>query len=151
VIGIRSTALFCAAFSFATLAHSQGNKELLERGRYLGEGIAACGNCHTARDEKGAPVPERGLSGGMVFEAPVFRAVAPNITPDPETGIGKWTEANIIEVLKSGLTPDGDTVGGAMTDVVNHGTSFLNDADLKAIAVYLKSVKPVRNKVEKKK
>jgi hypothetical protein len=42
-------------------------------------------------------------------------------------------------------------VGGAMTDVVNHGTSFLTDEDLKAIAVYLKSVKPIRNKVEKKK
>jgi mono/diheme cytochrome c family protein len=50
-----------------------------------------------------------------------------------------------------GMLPDGDFVGGAMTDVVNHGTSHLSDEDLKAMAVYLKSVKPIRNKVEKKK
>ena len=67
----------------------------LERGRYLVTGIAACGNCHAARDAKGQVIPDRGLSGGMDFDAPVFKAYAPNITPDAETGIGKWTDAQL--------------------------------------------------------
>jgi mono/diheme cytochrome c family protein len=117
------------------------------RGAYLVNHLAHCSECHTPRNAMG------GLKRGMYLAgAPdIEGGIAPNITPDEETGIGKWTEAAIIEVLKSGLLPDGDTVGGAMTDVVNHGTSHLSDEDLKAIAVYLKSVKPVRNKVEKKK
>jgi mono/diheme cytochrome c family protein len=117
------------------------------RGAYLVNHLAHCGECHTPRGGMGAMKPDMFLAGAPDIEG----GIAPNITPDEETGIGKWSEAAIIEVLKSGLLPDGDTVGGAMTDVVNHGTSFLNDEDLKAIAVYLKSVKPIRNKVEKKK
>ena len=70
-------------------AKGPGKEEQLARGRYLVEGIAACGNCHSARDQKGQVIAGKGLSGGMVFDAPVFKAVAPNITPDPDTGIGK--------------------------------------------------------------
>lgn len=117
------------------------------RGAYLVNHLAHCGECHTPRGGLGGMKRDLFLAGAPDIEG----GIAPNITPDEETGIGKWSEAAIIEVLKSGLLPDGDTVGGAMTDVVNHGTSHLTDEDLKAIAVYLKSVKPVRNKVEKKK
>ena len=117
------------------------------RGAYLVNHLAHCGECHTPRNALGGPKRDLFLAGAPDVEG----GIAPNITPDAETGIGKWSESAIVDVLKSGLLPDGDTVGGAMTDVVNHGTSHLNDADLKAIAVYLKSVKAVRNKVEKKK
>jgi mono/diheme cytochrome c family protein len=117
------------------------------RGAYLVNHLAHCGECHTPRNGLGGTKRNLFLAGAPDIEG----GIAPNITPDEETGIGKWSESAIIEVLKSGLLPDGDTVGGAMTDVVNHGTSHLNDEDLKAIAVYLKSVKPIRNKVEKKK
>ncbi len=117
------------------------------RGAYLVNHLAHCGECHTPRGRMGAMKRDMFLAGAPDIEG----GIAPNITPDEETGIGKWSESAIIDVLKSGLLPDGDTVGGAMTDVVNHGTSHLNDADLKAMAVYLKSVKPIRNKVEKKK
>ncbi|MGH7002816.1 MAG: c-type cytochrome, partial [Alphaproteobacteria bacterium] len=117
------------------------------RGAYLVKHVAHCGECHTPRDAFG------GLKRGMFLAgAPdIEGGIAPNVTPDEETGIGKWTEAQVIEVLKIGMLPDNDFVGGAMTDVVNHGTSFLTDEDLKAIAAYLKTVKPIKNKVEKKK
>ena len=126
---------------------------VIARGRYIVRDITNCAQCHgdPAQHEAlvaGADVP---LSGGFTFDIPPGKIRVRNITPDEETGIGKWSQEAIVEVLKSGLLPDGDTVGGAMTDVVNHGTSFLTDEDLKAIAVYLKSVKPIRNKVEKKK
>jgi len=117
------------------------------RGAYLVNHLAHCSECHTPRNAFGGLKRDLFLAGAPDIEG----GVAPNITPDEETGIGKWSQEAIVEVLKSGLLPDGDTVGGAMTDVVNHGTSFLTDEDLKAIAVYLKSVKPIRNKVEKKK
>jgi mono/diheme cytochrome c family protein len=117
------------------------------RGAYLVNHLAHCGECHTPRNALGGPNRSLYLAGAPDIEG----GIAPNITPDEETGIGKWTESNITDVLKTGFMPDGNFAGGAMADVINHGTSHLTDADLKAIAVYLKSVKPVRNKVEKKK
>ncbi len=117
------------------------------RGAYLVNHLAHCGECHTPRDGLGGAKRAMAFAGAPDIEG----GIAPNITPDEETGIGKWTDSNIVDVLKTGFMPDGNFVGGAMTDVVNHGTSLLTDEDLKAIAVYLKSVKPVRNKVEKKK
>jgi mono/diheme cytochrome c family protein len=117
------------------------------RGAYLVNHLAHCGECHTPRGALGSMKRDLFLAGAPDIEG----GTAPNITPDEETGIGKWSESAIVDVLKLGFMLDGNFVGGAMTDVVNHGTSHLNDADLKAIAVYLKSVKPIKNKVEKKK
>ena len=71
--------------------------------------------------------------------------VVPNITPDPQTGIGGWTEEDITTLLKTGQTPEFDFVGGAMGEVVRN-TSRLDDADRRAIAVYLKSLPPIRSK-----
>jgi mono/diheme cytochrome c family protein len=134
-------------FERARLRRDETKSAEWNRGAYLVNHLAHCGECHTPRNALGGPNRSLTLAGAPDIEG----GIAPNITPDEETGIGKWSEAAIIEVLKSGLLPDGDTVGGAMTDVVNHGTSHLTDEDLKAIAVYLKSVKPIRNKVGKKK
>ena len=67
---------------------------------------------------------------------------APNITPDPETGIGRWSVDDIVTLLTDGQKPDFDFVGGAMGEIVND-TSRLSDADRRAIAVYLKSLPPI--------
>ncbi len=118
----------------------------LERGRYLVDGIAACGNCHAARDPKGQVIPGRGLSGGMVFDAPVFKAYASNITPDADTGIGKWTDAQLGKSIREGVRPDGSIIGPPMP------VEFLrdvSDADLAAIIAYLRAQPPVRNAVPK--
>jgi hypothetical protein len=69
----------------------------------------------------------------------------PNITSHKPTGIGGWPESDIRDLLRLGMLPDGDFVGGAMAEVVGGGTSKLSDADLAALAHYLKSLPPIAN------
>jgi len=76
----------------------------------------------------------------------------PNITPDRETGIGKWSAEEIADYLGSGNKPDGDVAGGLMAEVIDGtlaGYKDLNKGDLLAIAQYLKTIPPVRNKIGK--
>jgi mono/diheme cytochrome c family protein len=110
--------------------------EAYNRGAYLVTALAHCGECHTPRNWFGATEPDRFLAGNPV--GPDGKKV-PNITPDRETGIGNWTEDDIIGLLTDGHTPDFDFVGGAMAEIVRN-TSRLDDADRRAIAVYLKSL-----------
>src|SRR6267143_4320755 len=117
----------------------------VERGRYLVTTIASCGNCHTPRDAAGKPIAGRELAGGFEFDDPgVGHIVGTNITPDPETGIGNWTEAQIVTALRDGKRPDGTLIRPPMPIPVYRQ---LSDGDAAAIAVYLRSLKPVRNKV----
>ncbi|HEY1299441.1 MAG TPA: cytochrome c [Stellaceae bacterium] len=111
------------------------------RGAYLVAGIGRCGDCHTPRNWLGAPDAARALSGAP---AGYGRKATPNITPDAETGIGRWSEADIATLLKEGQTPDFDFVGGAMAEIVRN-TTRLSDADRHAIAVYLRTVAPVHS------
>ena len=113
------------------------------RGAYLVTALGHCGECHTPRGPLGGVYESLALSG--VRSVP--DGIIPNITPDKETGIGQWSESDIVSTLKLGMLPDGDFVSAEMVDVVEHGTSHLNDADLKAIAVYLKLLRPIRNKL----
>jgi len=117
----------------------------LERGRYLMQSIVACGNCHTPQGPNG-PLPGMELGGGLKFEEKPFTAYASNITPDKETGIGKWTDAQIIAAIRDGVRPDGSIIGPPMPIGLYKG---LSDNDAKAIIAYLRSVKPVKNKVAK--
>ena len=87
----RVTIAFIAFWSF--VPPGARADAALDRGNYLMESIVACGNCHTPKGPDGKAIPGRELSGGNPIDAPVFHAVPPNLTPDPETGIGKWTEA----------------------------------------------------------
>jgi hypothetical protein len=76
----------------------------------------------------------------------------PNITPDPDTGIGKWSVEEIAEYLGTGNKPDGDVAGGLMGEVIDGtlaGYKDLTQADRLAIAQYLKSIPAVRNKIGK--
>jgi mono/diheme cytochrome c family protein len=111
------------------------------RGAYLVATIGRCGDCHTPRNWLGAPDPGHFLAG-----APAGRSVkaTPNITPDPDTGIGSWSEDDIVTLLKDGQKPDFDFVGGAMGEIVDN-TAKLDDGDRHAIAIYLKSLKPIRS------
>ena len=111
------------------------------RGAYLVATVGRCGDCHTPRNWLGGRDPERQLAGTPA--GPGGKAV-PNITPDPNTGIGNWSEHDIITLLKDGQTPDFDFVGGAMGEIVRN-TSRLDDADRQAIAVYLGSIPAVRS------
>ena len=84
----------------------------------------------------------KALSGGLTFDEPPFKVTAANITPDPETGIGKWTDAQIKTLMRKGVRPDGTNVAPIMP------TGFyevLTEKDLDAIVAYLRTVKPVKN------
>ena len=116
----------------------------VERGRYIVEVIGACGNCHTFYGPDG-PDETKHLAGGNLYEDHGLHTTPRNITPDVETGIGAWTDAEIIRAIREGIRPDGQVLGPLMPFDVYRGIS---DADAAAIVAYLRTVKPVRNVVE---
>jgi mono/diheme cytochrome c family protein len=121
----------------------------VERGAYLVNTIMACGNCHTPRDAQGKMIAERALSGGLSFNTPAFIATAPNITPDVETGIGSWSDAEIKQALVKGMRPDHGRLAGVPLAAImpaNFYKALLPD-DLDAIVAYLRGIKPIRNEV----
>ena len=141
---IRSLGL--AAMVAAVVAGAPARAETpYERGAYLLGSIVACGNCHTVQTPEG-PVRGRELAGGTKFEEPPFTAYAPNITPDRQTGIGGWTDAQIIAAIREGKRPDGSLIGPPMPIELYRGMS---DADVRAIVAYLRKVKPIKNAVPK--
>ncbi|MEO1249237.1 MAG: cytochrome c [Pseudomonadota bacterium] len=112
--------------------------EAIARGQYLVEGPGHCGECHTPRSAMGGLDPTRWLAGAP---NPDGDGRIPNITPG-EGGIGGWSQADIAEYLRSGFTPEFDTAGGSMVDVIRN-TSQISDADRQAIATYLKALPAV--------
>lgn len=113
-----------------------------ERGKYLVESIAGCGNCHTPQGPNG-PLSGKTLAGGLEFAHPgFFTAYSTNITPDPETGIGKWTDAQLKVAIREGRRPDGTAIRPPMPFELYRG---LADADLDAIVAYLRTVPAVKN------
>jgi mono/diheme cytochrome c family protein len=121
----------------------------VERGSYLVNTILACGNCHSPRDPSGAVIADKALSGGLTIVTPAFVATAPNITPDRETGIGSWSDAEIEQALREGIRPNhGHLPGVPLAAVMPAGfyKALLPD-DLDAIVAYLRTVKPVHHSV----
>ncbi|MDX1483038.1 MAG: cytochrome c [Alphaproteobacteria bacterium] len=117
-----------------------GRSQSWNRGAYLVEAVTHCGECHTPRTALGGLRRKLWLGGNA--DGPEGERV-PNITPDLKTGIGRWSFDEIVDSLESGSLPDGDEFGSLMADVVEYGTSKLTDDDRRAIAEYLKSLKPV--------
>jgi mono/diheme cytochrome c family protein len=116
----------------------------VNRGAYIAEALAHCGECHTPRNMMGGLDSERAYAG--TSDGPEGERV-PNITPHPETGIGKWSAGDLTDLLKLGMAPDGDFVGGSMGEVVRNTTGKLGNDDLRAVVVYLKSLLPIDNRV----
>lgn len=139
-IGVAVAATLAATSTVASA------ETLLQRGTYLMHSVVACGNCHTPKGPKGEP-PGMELAGGFKIDGGgAFTAIAPNITPDKETGIGKWTDAQIITAIREGKRPDGTMIGPPMPIGMYHRMS---DRDVRAIVAYLRQVKPVHNEVPK--
>src|ERR1700747_293516 len=110
-----AAAAACAVVVVAVTGGAGSSETLVERGAYLVTTVAACGNCHTPRDASGKPMANMTLAGGFEYDdGPIGHVVARNITPDPETGIGKWTEAEIVSALRNGKRPDGTVIGPPM-------------------------------------
>jgi mono/diheme cytochrome c family protein len=137
-------AAFAARETPPTAAPTSG----LARGEYLVKAVGHCGECHTPRGVTQAVDNSRFLAGNP--KGPE-NAEVPNITPDPQTGL-RWSAEEIVDYLATGNKPDGDVAGSLMAEVI-YGTAAgyrdMTRADLTAIAHYLKSVPPVRNKIGK--
>jgi mono/diheme cytochrome c family protein len=122
----------------------------IERGQYLTEHVAICGDCHTPRSSIGVPNRSMVMAGAGKEIGPLGERV-PNITPDNETGIGTWKREEIADLLITGAKPDLDYVRGLMYDVIrgtSHGYRNMSREDALAIADYIKSIPAIKNKVE---
>jgi mono/diheme cytochrome c family protein len=131
-----------AALAGAASAQS-AQADLVKRGDYLVNGIMTCGNCHSP---KGPPAATAGkdFSGGLSWDEPPFKVTAPNITPDKETGVGNWTDAELKTVLRTGIRPNGVHVAMIMPTGFYH---IMTDRDVDAVVAYMRTIKPVSNKV----
>ena len=117
----------------------------LQRGQYLVENVALCFGCHTRFDAKGKQVAEflapRG-SGQVMVDQGGFKVVASNITPDPQTGIGGWSDDEIARAIREGIARD----GRALFPMMPYGKfRAMSDEDVASIVVFLRAQKPVHN------
>lgn len=111
----------------------------LERGAYLVEGPAACGNCHTPLGPEG-PVMEQHLAGRLVEQSDAFTAIAGNITPGGR--VAGWTDEEFIRAIREGIRPDGSVIGPPMPITLYRG---LSDDDVASMVMYLRTVPAVEN------
>ena len=118
--------------------------ERLARGRYLVESLGHCAECHTPRNMLGATKRGRHLAGTRYGPGGL---TVPNITPDRETGIGSWSEADLAFFMRTGFTPGGDDVQGEMREAIEDGLRHLAQDDLTAMAAYLKTLPAIRHAV----
>jgi mono/diheme cytochrome c family protein len=137
---IAAVAAFCAPMA----AHA-ADPAAVARGKYLVT-IASCHDCHTPGYFLGKPDMARYLGGSDVgFELPglgVF--LGPNLTPDKETGLGNWTDQQIVAAIQTGARPDGRMLAPIMP---YHAFANLTPPDVQAIVAFLRSITPVQHKV----
>ena len=153
-----STLLTIVATSFLVSsppsARGETEAEMVARGRYIATAIQGCG-CHTREKPDGSkdenwhyagspnPAPPAGPPANAGWSSPRWKKIyASNITPDSETGISKWTEAQFIRAMKTGITPDGRVLDAQMPwDAFQK----ITDRDLKSLWAYLRTIKPIKN------
>jgi mono/diheme cytochrome c family protein len=108
------------------------------RGAYLVETLGHCNACHSQRNVFGATAGPLDLAGGLI---PIQNWYAPSLKDNAEAGVGEWPEAEVVALLKNGISALGSTQG-PMAEVVARSTQYLNDGDLAAMATYLRSLPP---------
>jgi mono/diheme cytochrome c family protein len=106
------------------------------RGAYLVEGLGHCGMCHTPINALGGNSASQAFQGGLI---PMQNWYAPSLTSNKEAGLGEWSIDEIVDLLRTGVSQRG-AVYGPMAEVTYHSLQYLNDADVRAMAVYLKSL-----------
>ena len=122
---------------------AMGTAAKVKRGEYLTT-VMGCNDCHTPGVLFGAPDFSRKLSGSELgWKGPWGVTYARNLTPDLETGIGKWSEAEIVKTIRTGQKPDGSVL---LPPMPYQDFAILTDADAYAIAAYLKSIPPIQHK-----
>jgi len=142
--------VYLRVFGRSSSSPTQAPKSGVERGRYLVNHVSICGDCHTPRNSIGVQKSSLYLAGTGAKNGPLGETV-PNITPDKETGIADWKREDIAELLITGTKPDFDNVQGLMHEVIQgtpHGYKDMRREDALAIADYVKSVPPIKNKIK---
>lgn len=141
---IRSTMLAWNELYFTPGTYQDDRKKgkAWNRGAYLVQGVGHCGACHDPRNFMGAVESGADLSGGRVGDW-----FATNLTPNKETGLGKWNVPQVVTFLKRGQNAH-MVAEGPMAEVVHNSLKHLTDADLRAIAEYLKSQPAAKSEVE---
>ena len=126
--------------------HASADPEVIRRGEYLVRGPAHCAACHTSNDRDRAAADNGEfppLSGGRAFRAdPLGVIYSKNLTPDPETGIGRYSDGQIARMLRWSVRPDGKASVQLLMPFAN-----LSESDLTAIISYLRAQPAVRNPV----
>ena len=132
---IRATLIVWNALNFTpgVFKPDAGQSDEWNRGAYLVEGLGHCGACHTAKSATGGDKAGRILQGGVLNGW-----YAPPLDGSPRTGLGSWPVEQVVAYLKTGAN-DRQTAAGPMAEVVSLSTSHMTDADLHAIAIYLKA------------
>lgn len=150
VVPVLGAALAAFALLAARDASSADGKQAqpsrVERGAYLAA-IAGCHDCHTPGFFYGSPDMTRQLSGSELgWQGPWGVTYPLNLTPDPETGLGKWTDAQIVRALRTGVRPDGSVLRPPMPW---QNFARLSDEDAAALVAYLRSIPPVKHQEPK--
>jgi len=139
---VRFVTTILAALA-ATLGAANAQSDLVKRGDYLVNGLLTCGNCHTPKGPPAA-IAGKDFSGGLSWDEPPFKVTAPNITPDKETGIGNYTDAQLKTLMRKGIKANGIPIAMIMPSGFYE---IMTDRDLNAVVAYLRTLKPVANKV----
>ena len=114
----------------------------IARGRYLARAVCECFECHSPLQDDDLVLPIESKLGAGDILSEKTRLVAPNITPDPETGAGRWTDDQLVRAIRQGISHD----GRRLSVVMPYPTlSILTDEDVHAIVAYLRSLPPVRS------
>lgn len=139
-------ALAVAGGMLAACTQTQESQQsLIARGDYLVNGIMTCDHCHTPKDKAGNPVMARRFSGGAQrFDEVTFTATGSNITMDPDTGIGKWSDADVRRALVDGVRPNGVKLAFVMPYPLYQ---VMMPRDVDAVVAYLRTVAPISAKV----
>lgn len=174
----RNLLIFCVVVLVAgvvialNIRSVESQSDMVQRGKYLVDAVAACGYCHTPRvradydmnmylagHPAGQPSPRYNFrmiqEGIFIVTAPQLSAFsgafgtsfASNLTPDKETGLGEWTEEMFIKAMRTGRHQGVESNRKILPPMPVKHYAQMNDEDLKAIWAYLRTIKPVKNEV----
>jgi mono/diheme cytochrome c family protein len=134
-----------SALAAVLAAASASAETLAERGSYLVNAVMACDGCHTPRTPSGFVMEKRLAGGSILFENPAYTVRGSNITPDPVTGIGRWSKEDLKRALTEGVRPNGVPLAPSMPFAFY---KIMTPRDLDAVATYVQSVAPVGNEAQ---
>jgi cytochrome c553 len=145
---VLAAAAFIAPTIVSHAAKGSNRGATLEQGKYLVESVTICFECHSERDfsKPGWPIPPRRVGSGRILggEGSPNQIIAPNITQDAATGIGNWSDEEIVRAIKDGVGKNGRLLNPEMPSRYFHS---LGDDEIQSVVLYLRSIPPVRNQL----